>query len=494
MNIFRRKPIRLLTIIFSMLVSIAMLNACGSSGGGSDTTAGIGGTGIAVGKITDFGSVYVNGGVFNTNQSQFIVDGDSNANQDDLSIGMVVLLRVETNNGIFTDKAIDVVYDDEVEGPITNVTLDSIDPTLKTITVFGQTITIDDTNTLFEDNSATPDPNYGFATIAVNDVIEVSGFRVTPTEITATYVEKTDDLNPGFSEVELRGTISQFSAMNQNFMLDSVLITFDNMTDIEVSGVLDNGLFVEVEGIYFDNPSVLVHAEEIEEEEEGFGDDVDDVSLQGVISNYMGDDDFEIDGQLIDASGAPFSPPGATLLDGLEVEVEGDIVGGVLIADELEVREGETELQAQVSPGSVNANGFEVYYPSLPGTVIVNVDAQTLFKDEAGAMPLQDFSINDLNDNDFLKIEGQEVDGEVVASIVKRIDPDGYKLEGAVDIFLFGNWIEILGIRYNVDGVTEYEDNTMTAAMFFGLLQVGDLVEIEDEQVPLGFADDVEFE
>ena len=492
MNIFKGKPLRLLTTLFSMLVSIAMLNACGGGGGGSDTTAGIGGTGIAVGKITDFGSVYVNGRIFNTNQSQFIVDGDSNANQDDLSIGMVVLLRVETNNGTFTDKAIDVVYDDEVEGPVSNVTPDPIDATLLTVNVFGQTITIDDTNTLFEDSSVTPDPNYGFATIAVNDVIEVSGFRTSATEITATYVEKTDDLNPGNSEVELRGTIGNYAG-GSNFTVDGVTINIDMNTELDVPNrILVNGMYVEVEGIIQANQSV--NADKVEQEDEDFDDDVDDVSFQGLISNYVSDADFEIDGQSIDASGAQFSPATATLADGLEVEVEGDIVGGVLIADELEVREGETELQTRVSPGSVSASSFEVYYPSLPGTVVVNADAQTLFEDEAGAMPLQNFSINDLMDNDFVKIEGQEVNGEVIASIVKRIDPDGYKLEGAVDIFAFDSWIEILGIRYNVDGDTEYEDNTMTAAVFFGLLQVGDLVEIEDEDNPMGVADEVEFE
>jgi hypothetical protein len=207
----------------------------------------------------------------------------------------------------------------------------------------------------------------------------------------------------------------------------------------------------------------------------------------------MDDSDFEIDGQGIDASGAQISPASANLGNGLEVEVEGDIVGGTLIADELEVREGETELQTTVSPGSVGVTSFELFYPAIAGTVVINVDAQTLFKDES-AVADPDFSITNLNDNDFVKVEGQEINGEVVASIVKRIDPDDYKLEGVVDAFGFTNWIEILGIRYNVDGDTEYEDNTMTDVVFFGLLQVGDLVEIKDGQAPLGFADEVEFE
>ena len=140
-----------------MLVSIAMLSACGGGGGGgsSDTTAGIGGTGIAVGKVTDFGSIFVNGSIFDINQAQFLVDGEEKvgqAGQDDLSIGMVVLVKAETNNGVFTGKALEVFYDDEVEGPVaaTPVDVPASNGTQKTFTIFGQTITIDETGTIFE--------------------------------------------------------------------------------------------------------------------------------------------------------------------------------------------------------------------------------------------------------------------------------------------------------------------------------------------------------
>jgi hypothetical protein len=510
MNFIRPKANKFTTAICSLVICSGLLSACGGSGGGSDTTAGIGGTGIAVGKITDFGSIYVNGNIFNTNLSQFIVDGDPNSDQGDLSIGMVVLLRVETKNGVFTGKAIDVVYDDEVEGPVaaTPVEVLGSSGTQKTFDVFGQTVTIDETDTMFADKSGSPDPNYGFATIAAGDVIEISGFRVSSTDITATYVEKTDDLDPGFSEVELRGTISQFSAMNQNFMLDGVLITFDMNTQIEVTGGLADDLFVEVEGIYFDNPSVLVHAEEIEEEEEGFGDDVDDVSLQGVISNYMGDDDFEINGQAIDASGASFIPAGATLSNGLEVEVEGDIVGTVLIADELEVREGEAKLKALVSSVDLPNNRFVVSYFGSLGSVTINVDAQTAFEDEKGPNPLEDLSLSNLMPNvDFVKIEGQEVNDEVVAGTIKRIDDDDYKLQGVVDGFIPLTSITVLGIIFPVDDTpitgTEFE-NFANAAGFFTTLDAeftaGNYpeVEIEDKlsspQTPLGTADKVELE
>lgn len=485
------KALKVATFI-CLLGGSLMLNGCGgSSGGGSDTTAGIGGTGISVGKVTDFGSVFVNGDIFNTDMSQFIVDGDPNASQSDLAIGMVIFVKAETNNGIFTGKAIEVFYDDEVEGPVaaTPVDVPGSNGTQRTFTIFGQTITIDETGTIFEGTT--------FAGLDINDVVEISGFRTSDTTVDATYVRWIETLDSGNTEVELRGTIAIGSLAgtppNQTFDIDGTQISTNNLTVLDVpNGVLVEDLYVEVKGVIQSDSSVI--ADRVEFEDEDLGDDVDDVSLHGVISNYVSNANFEIDGQAIDASGAQISPASAALGNGLEVEVEGDIVGGVLIAEEVEVREGETELQTTVSPGSVGATSFEVFYPAIAGTVVINVDAQTLFKDEAGANPLPNFSINDLNDNDFVKIEGQEINDEVVASIVKRIDPDDYKLEGAVDVFAFNSWIEILGIRYNVDGGTEYEDNTVTAAVFFGLLQVGDLVEIKDDQAPLGVADEVEFE
>ena len=175
-----------------------------------------------------------------------------------------------------------------------------------------------------------------------------------------------------------------------------------------------------------------------------------------------------------------------------------------MIADEVELREGESRVEAQVVGGSVDttAGSFQVYYQSLGGTVVVKTNAQTLFKDEddsGGKIPLENFSLNDLMADNFVRVEGQEIAGELVASIVKRIkDEDEFRLEGAVDAFAFGSWIEILGIRFDVDAdITEYEDDSLTQTQFFDQLitsGVGTLVEIKDDSPPFGVADEVEFE
>ena len=101
---------------FSVTLTSLLLLACGG-GATSVILAGIGGTGIVFGEITAFGSVYVNGTRFETDQSQFIVDGNS-ATQDDLRIGMLVQLQVETEDGVYTGKATSVTYDDNVQGPV----------------------------------------------------------------------------------------------------------------------------------------------------------------------------------------------------------------------------------------------------------------------------------------------------------------------------------------------------------------------------------------
>ncbi len=487
-----KKHIKLSVTVISLLASSLMLSACGGGSAASIVLAGIGGTGIVFGPVTGFGSVFVNGRRFDTNAANFIVDGNAGASQADLKLGMVLKLKVETEDGLYTGDAITVEYDDDIQGPISGPITTSADGTQKTFSIFGQTITIDDTGTLFEGKS--------FATIAVNDVVEISGFRVSPVAIEATYVEFKETLDLTNSEVEIRGEIGSYSGgPPETFVVDGVTVTVDAMTEIDVpNGILQNGLSVEVEGIIQTATTMLATRVEFETNE--LTGDVDDVSLQGIVSNYGSLANFEIAGLVIDASSAQLSPANAAALlaNGVEVEVEGDIIGGVLIAEELEIEEGETELKARVSSVTPASNTLEVFYNGLPGMIVVRVDEQTTFKDETGGSPVPNMTINDLVINDYVKIEGQEVAGEVVAKVVKRDDPEAFKLKGAVDAFDFLNWIEILGIRYNVDGDTDYEDANgdpvPDAADFFNTLNVGDILEIEDEQPGDGTAEEVAFE
>lgn len=505
----RRKSGKLLSTVSSLLISGAILSAC-SGGDDSTETAGIGGTGIGIGgtgivsgEITGFGSVYVNGDRYDIDNSQFNVDGDVNATQTDLALGMVVQLNLEFVNGTSTSNALDVVYDDEIEGPISSVRLSG---NQRIATIFGQDVIFDDTSTVFDANGFVDllgDP-LGFGSIGVPHVVEVSGFRVSLTEIAATYVRVVDDqVDPGNTEVELRGTISNYSpGLPETFDIDGVTITTDGNTEIEVpNSMLADGLYVEVEGVILTPTSVL--ANKIEFEDEDFDDDVDDISLQGIVSGFIDiDTDFFIDSQRVNASNA--QPMGIALLDGMNIEIKGEIAGGILIAEKIENRGGETNLRSTIGTVDTINNLFEVTYPVAAGptTIVIKTDAQTLFENETAVPPLTvPFSLDDLAASDFVRIKGQEVNGEVVASVVKRVDGAGQKLklEGAVDTFVTNSSITILGITYDVDPTpgsgTDFSGFASSADFFAALNPAGgDIVEIEDDNIADGIADEVEKE
>jgi hypothetical protein len=476
-----------------VIASSMFLAACGSSGGGGSTqTAGIGGTGIVAGKITGFGSVFVNGDKYDTDMSQFIVDGDTGADQTHLRLGMVVRLEVETLDGAFTGKALQVVYDDEIEGPLTNVNV-TTDPSIKTGDVFGQEITFSETTTLYENTSF---ETLGIEATGADDVVEISGFR-TATGINATFVRFVEDLNLGSTEAEIRGNIPSVSgtAPNQTFIINGITVTTNGSTVIDVPGGVLTTQFVEVKGVMQTPTSIL--ATRVEEEDEDFGDDVDDISLQGVVSDIAsGISNFLLGSQRVDASGIT----GLTLMDGMNIEVEGEIVAGKLIADEVEIRDNDTKLRTFVNSVEPGDTVFHVNYLPLAGTVTVRTDGQTLFEDETGAVLLNPpFSVDDLAATDFVRVEGQEIGGEVVASVVKRVDGTNrdLRLEGAVDSHVDDTSITILGIQYTIDPTpltgTSFE-GFPDSASFFAVMNDGDTVEIDDDFPANGVADEVELD
>ena len=486
MNFIRHNAKKLIAAIGLLVICSSMLVACG--GGDTETTAGIGGTGIVYGKITGFGSVHVNGGKFEIDTSTFIVDGNvlvGQAGQDQLAAGMVVQLSVETLDGEFTNTALKVVYDDETEGPIETVPLPDLSGNKKTFTILGNNFTVDQTTTIFSGTCFE-----GPGCIGKDDVVEISGFRTSATDVVATYVEK----KPATTEVEFKGNVSTPITLT-TFMLGSVTVTFDP-TDLPSSGaVLTDGQAVEVKGTYLAVNSV--DANDIEFEQEDFGDDVDDIDLQGIVLVYTGVNNFFIGSQHVDASTADFSPTslkGMNLL-GMNIEVEGEIVDGTLIADEAEARDGDTKLRSVISEvvDTVDDQFFKVSYPvaAMPNEVTVRIDGQTLFEDETNTPPSTvPFSLDDLMATYYVRIEGQEIsNNEVLATVVKRTDPDSErKLEGEVDAYDPDISITILGIEYGLNEFTEYEPGSP-------IILVGDFIELEDDDVvisPYGIADRVE--
>ena len=107
-------------IILSILFTLAASCGGGSSGGNSggntpvDPTppvGGIGRTGIAIGPISTFGSVIVNGVRYDTSSATFSVNGLSGS-QDDLRVGQVITVSGSIDDNGVDGNADEVNFDD----------------------------------------------------------------------------------------------------------------------------------------------------------------------------------------------------------------------------------------------------------------------------------------------------------------------------------------------------------------------------------------------
>lgn len=334
MNFFNLHYSRARRAMLMSLLSLGILS-CGSE---TIISAGISGTGIVFGSISGFGSIIINGVHYNVDNASFEVNGDTTATQDNLAIGMVVKLNVTTyDDG--SAVADSVFYDESVEGPITDEPAVSLnDINVKEFTVLGQAVSINALTTNFKSDQGV---NFGFDNIHKDDAIEVSGFVDQQSgAILATHVELKGSLQNDDNEVQIHGVIENLALDKSSFTINGVQVDSSQITgnDLQDINLLANGLLVEVKGVY---QAGMVLAEQIEGENdvrqeitdsEGF------LDLEGIISNFVSSSEFAVNGIQVNLDTMLFSAQILSLLeDGVKVEVEGEMVNGVLQAVKLEV-------------------------------------------------------------------------------------------------------------------------------------------------------------
>ena len=256
-------------------------------------------------------------------------------------------------------------------------------------------------------------------------------------------------------------------------------------------GVITNGMGVEVHGTLAGNTIAATRVQQEDDVAGGFG-DRDEVRVQGAISNFVSSAQFELNGVLVDGSGAILTPAGLVLANGSIVQAEGQWNGNTLVARKIESRRGRVKVEAAVA--SVDNTGGTVTLQLFSGTVIVVVDARTRLDDDTDqASPL---TLADISAGDFLEVEAQQVGNRLIATQIDRDDLDDDVLQGQVTGFTAGVEITLLGVTYSTAGARfESVNGTLIdSATFFSQLKVGDLVKLKDERVADGVADEVEFE
>lgn len=194
------------------LLALLTLASCG----GVDSVAGggIGGTGtISVGPISALGSIFVNGIEFDTTTATVDLNG-SQANGSVLQVGMVVTVDGTVNADGRTGMATSVVYDDNLQGPIT-----AIDQASGTMTVLNQTIRTD-SGTLFVTGGAMS----GLAGLGQGDIVAVSGLPMDDGSIHATRISQ----QAAGSEFQISGPVE--AATGTTFMINGQIVDISQLS------------------------------------------------------------------------------------------------------------------------------------------------------------------------------------------------------------------------------------------------------------------------
>ncbi|HPY41363.1 MAG TPA: DUF5666 domain-containing protein, partial [Thiolinea sp.] len=156
----------------ALVVSAAFLLA---SCGDAVTLAegGMTGTGITAGRITGFGSIYVNGIHYDVDNALFYRNDTKVSDQSSFAAGEFITVTGTVNTDGISGVATQVNFDGLVKGKVDAIAADG-----KSISILGQTIQIDLLSVL-----------HGFdllADLQIGNLVEVSGDRLPSGAIKAT--------------------------------------------------------------------------------------------------------------------------------------------------------------------------------------------------------------------------------------------------------------------------------------------------------------------
>jgi len=460
-------------LIITSLLALAAASGCGGSSSGSSSdatnppppqTGGISGIGTAVGPISTFGSVVVNGVHYDTSNSTFTIDGTSVA-ESDLKVGQVVVVQGTISDDLANGTADTVTTDDNVTGPV-----DSIDLALSQLVVMGQLVLVN-AETSFDDNIS-PASLEG---LVAGDIVEVSGFFTSGGDTEATRIEK----KPAGTQIEVHGIVSGHNAANFMFAINGLQVDYSSaiLNDFP-SNQISDGDFVEAKGNSIGTGGELV-ADIVELENAGIdGNEGDHVEVEGLITRFGSETDFDVAGIPVTTNGATVFVGGVAADLGLnvKVEVEGELdANNVLVADKVDIRRGKVVRSVAVVDSVDAANNSLVMLG-----ITFTIDELTRLEDKSDA-DIRPLTINDLNAGDYLEIRGTEFpagSGQIQATILEREDPDTRTiLQGFVES-VSNPTLTVLGVSIDTTGAVfrDLNNNVISAAEFFNEVTVNSLI------------------
>lgn len=486
------KTTRIATLNALLLLA---LTACGGGGGGGDggTVAppnqppdgGIGRNGVAIGPISNFGSVIVNGVTYNTDSATFSID-DEPGTQDDLDVGDMVIISGSINDDGVTGVAETVFFDDLVKGPV-----DSVDLVANSLVVLGQPVLVS-SSTSFDDGFS-PASLEG---VTPGQIVEVSGQIDANDNIVATRIEP----KPAGTTFEVYGTVAANDASALTFTIRGLVVDYSGATlDDFPSGQVADGDFVEVKGNSLGVSGELIATQVEFKSLVPNANAGDFVEVEGFITRFVSATDFDV-------SGIPVTTNGSTTYEGgseadlglnIKVEVEGSIdANGLVTASKIDIRRAKA-VRVTANIDSVDAASDSLVVLGIP----VSVDTLTRLEDKSSA-DVNPLNVADLGAGDYVEVRGDEFpagSGTIRATILEREDADTEAiLQGFVETISQPSFT-ILGVSIETSGVTVFRDESdvvISATEFFNRLAENSLVKAKgaESSATTISATEVEFE
>lgn len=277
-------------------------------------------------------------------------------------------------------------------------------------------------------------------------------------------------------DVSVEGTVTAIDSASGTLTVLGQTVVTDAMTIFEGLDLatLTVGQRVEVSGYSAGEGRIIasfIAADDADQSPE---------ELTGVVAGFDSSaQTFLIGSQLISyASVATLDLDGATLSDGMQVEVEGTLDGDVLVASEIEAEdsdfEEDTELEMSGAVTAVDADNNQFVLNGMT----VRFDSETEFDDgdqsalQAGVM---------------VEVEGVVgTDGVLLAEEIEFEEAPEIELEGMVQATT-ENTLTVMGITINADLRTRVRDDRDDEVYFnLSMLQPGDHVELLLEETTAG--------
>jgi hypothetical protein len=420
------------------------------SGGDGNIDAGgtgdAGGDGGVTGDLfsrgaMQVGSVIVNGVRYDDSAAEVSVD-DAPGEVDDLGDGMVVEVHGHADDDGFVADTVEV--ENEIRG-----TIDVMGPLPEDFIVMAHRV-VTDGQVVFVDVA-------DVAGLSIGDRVEVHGMLAADGSIRATRVER-DEVELGD---EARGEVTGLTSLG--FLLGDLAVDTASAEILPAGAILEDGASVEVHGDFAGD--VLVASRiDLEDSEDGELSDGVHVGGEGYVSGFTETPgDFAIGDQAVRTTTATTYEGGLAdeLANDMRVEAEGDVEGGVLIADKISFHES-ARLEANVE--AVTLTELTVLGRTVVISSLTDIDEEVVVDDGVRV-------------RGFLNADGTTITATRI-QVRNPIEPDRIILQGAASALdPTAGTLTVLG--FPVDASSSeiefhgHDEQTMSAGDFFAQIVLG---------------------